>query len=182
MLTRRADSEDMVGEGPASGKIDPCGNLTALDHFYYNDGGYPAHSVSHFLEGKWPSMARPWWSFPAPTAPSSGETSSWSPTLTRTGPPALALRISCDCGTEGGGGICDPAGPCTLCTGDCDFNGDCQAPLWCFQRERNGMTQVPGCAISGRDIPGAEYCHGPGFGPMTRAPTCVPTPSALLPS
>jgi hypothetical protein len=48
--------------------------------------------------------------------------------------------------------------PLQECQGDCDFDGDCQGLLMCFQR--SGTEIVPGCSGSGQG--GKDYCYDAG--------------------
>jgi hypothetical protein len=67
--------------------------------------------------------------------------------------------------------------PLQLCQGDCDFTEDCAIGLICHRREANEA--APGC-IGGEDSDSSsDFCvfdaFGPGYNPVTDAPTLSPT-------
>ena len=58
---------------------------------------------------------------------------------------------------NGGLSGCSSSHKCPKCKGDCDHDSDCQAGLFCFQR--NGHTAVPGCRSGGSgDVKNRDYC------------------------
>lgn len=66
--------------------------------------------------------------------------------------------------------------PLGLCTGDCDYDSDCQEGLVCFQRSANDP--VPGCKSGGMGFfASIDYCIIP---PPTMAPTTAPLTAAPL--
>jgi hypothetical protein len=75
-------------------------------------------------------------------------------------------------------------GLCKQCTGDCDYDSDCEGDMICFQRS-SGDLEVPGC-VWGKGSwelkkDDSDYCIQPPTTPTVPTPT-APTPSAPTPS
>jgi hypothetical protein len=53
----------------------------------------------------------------------------------------------------------DPTGPLGICTGDCDYDSDCESGLVCFHRNVDGELSVPGCSVTVHSV--YDYCVDP---------------------
>merc|ERR1719215_313964 len=97
---------------------------------------------------------------PTTEAPTTAAATTEEPT---TGAPTTEKATTEAMTTEGalqnlGGSGCTSSSKCGRCQGDCDRDSDCDAGLFCFQRDSSSQV-VPGCKAGGiGDVGAYDYC------------------------